>query len=145
MLKLRMKKVLAVLLAVLFVTSLSAVAVSARGGGGHHGGWGGWGGPWYGGYGYGPGYPVGYYPSVASVGVDLASPVVISDAVVPVVTTSTVAASPLVVASEPGILTTPIATGFGYGAGLGLYPGLGYGNLYGGWGYGNYHGRFHHR
>jgi len=42
----RMKKALAVLLAVLFVASLTAVAVSARGGGGWggRGGWGGYGG-----------------------------------------------------------------------------------------------------
>jgi hypothetical protein len=51
----RMKKVLAILLAVLFVTSLTAVAVSARGGG--HGGWGGGHGGWGGGHGgYGNGY-----------------------------------------------------------------------------------------
>jgi len=52
----RMKKALAVLLAVLFVASLTAVAVSARGGGGW-GGRGGWGG--YGGWGMMGAYP--YY------------------------------------------------------------------------------------
>jgi hypothetical protein len=129
----RIKKVLPVLLAVLFVVSLTAASASAFRGY-HH-------------WGYGGAYadPYGYYPSVASVGVGLASPVVISDAVVPAVTTSTVAASPLVVASEPGILATPLATGFGYDAGFGLYPGLGYGGLYGGWGYGGHHGGYHHR
>ena len=72
----RMKKLLAVLLAVLFVTSLTAVAVSARGGhggggwgrgcGGYGMGCGGWGLGWgwpYMGYGYGlpyMGYGYGY-------------------------------------------------------------------------------------
>jgi hypothetical protein len=135
----RIKKVLPVLLAVLFVVSLTAASASAFYN--HH-------------YGYGGGfaYPYGYYPSVASVGVGLASPVVIADAVVPsvttaalpAVTTSTVAVSPLVVASEPGILATPLVTGFGYDAGVGLYPGLGYGGWHGGWGYGGHHG-YHHR
>jgi len=139
----RIKKVLPVLLAVLFVVSLTAVAASAH----RSHGYGGWGD--YGGYGMGYGYPYGYYPPIASVGVGLASPVVMSDAVVPTVTTSTVAASPLVVASEPGILATPLATGFGYDAGFGLYPGLGYGGWggwggYGGWGHGGHHS-FHHR
>jgi hypothetical protein len=137
----RIKKVLPVLLAVLFVVSLTAASASAFRGYNH------WG------YGGAYAYPYGYYPSVASVGVGLASPVVISDAVVPAVTTaalpavttSTVAASPLIVASEPGILATPLATGFGYDAGFGLYPGLGYGGLYGGWGYGGHHGGCHHR
>jgi hypothetical protein len=49
----RMKMVLAILLAVLFVTSLSAVAVEAHGGG-PWGGYG-WGRPWEGGWSYGPG------------------------------------------------------------------------------------------
>ena len=47
----RIKMVFAILLAVLFVTSLSAVTVEAHGWG--HG-WG-WGGPWWGSWGYGPG------------------------------------------------------------------------------------------
>ena len=65
MLKLRMKKVLSILLAVIFVVSLTAVAVDARGGWGGHGGRG-WGGGWgwpYMGYGYGwpyMGYGYGY-------------------------------------------------------------------------------------
>jgi hypothetical protein len=54
-LSIRMKIILAILLAILFVTSLSAVAVEAHGGGSWgHPGWG-WGRPWGGGWGYGPG------------------------------------------------------------------------------------------
>ena len=129
----RIKKVLPVLLAVLFVMSLTAASASAYRGNHHHG---------YGGF---YGYPYDYYPSVAPVSVGFASPVEISSAVVPAVTTSIVAASPLVVASEPGILATPLATGFEYDTGLDLYPGLGYGGLYGGWGYGGHNGGHHHR
>jgi len=55
----RMKKVLAILLAVLFVVSLTAVATSARGGGGGHGGAGGYGEE--GGYGPGGVYDTPYY------------------------------------------------------------------------------------
>jgi hypothetical protein len=133
----RIKKVLPVLLAVLFVVSLTAVSASAHG-------------YYRGGYGYGLGfnYPFGVYPSIASVGV---SPVAMTEvavpamatAAVPVVTTSTVETSPVVVASEPGVLTAPLATGLGYGPvyGYGLgYPGLGWG----GWGYGGHHRCHHH-
>ncbi len=64
MLKLSMKKVLAVLLSVIFVTSLTAVAASARYG---HSGWGrggGWGGdPGWGSYGLG--YGVGCYTDIS--------------------------------------------------------------------------------
>jgi hypothetical protein len=132
----RIKKILPVLLAVLFVMSLTVVSASAyRGYGYNH--WCGYGGAYA--------YPYGILPSVASFGVGLASPVVATAAVpavtteaVPAVTTSTVAASPLVVASGPGILTSPL--GFGYGAGYGLYPGLGYGGFGPGWGYGGFRG-----
>ena len=67
MLKLGIKKVLAVLLSVLFVVSLTAVAASANEGRGHHGyggcgmGWGGCGMGWGGcGLGYGFGYGLGW-------------------------------------------------------------------------------------
>ena len=134
----RIKKVLPVLLGVLFVVSLTAVSASAHN-------------YYRGGYGYGLGfnYPFGAYPPIMSVGVspvamtEVAVPAMATTAV-PVVTTSTVAVSPLVVASEPGILATPLVTGFGYDAGVGLYPGLGYGGWHGGWGYGGHHG-YHHR
>jgi len=54
-LSIRMKIILAILLAILFVTSLSAVAVEAHGSGSWgHPGWG-WDRPWGGGLGYGPG------------------------------------------------------------------------------------------
>jgi hypothetical protein len=132
----QIKKVLPVLLAVFFVVSLTAVSASA----------------YYGGhgfrYGWGYNYPFGPYPPIASVGV--ASPVVMTEAAVPAmttmavptVTTATVEASPVVVASEPGILGAPIVTGLGYGFGYG--PGYGYGLGYGGWGHGHY-GGCHHR
>ena len=62
----RMKKVTAILLACLFVTSLSAVAVAAVAsyGGSGHGGHGGFGGGYggYGGFGGGWGGPFGFYP-----------------------------------------------------------------------------------
>ena len=103
----QIKKVLPVLLAVFFVVSLTAVSASA----------------YYGGhgfrYGWGYNYPFGLYPPIASVGV--ASPVVMTEAAVPAmttmavptVTTATVEASPVVVASEPGILAAPLVTGLG--------------------------------
>jgi hypothetical protein len=133
----RIKKVLPVLLAVLFVVSLTAVSASAHGY--YRGGCG---------YGLGFNYPFGVYPPIASVGVspvamtEVAVPA-IATAAAPVVTTSTVATSPVVVASEPGVLTAPLATGLGYGPvyGYGLgYPGLGWG----GWGYGGHHHCHHH-
>ena len=59
-LSIRMKIILVILLAILFVTSLSAVAVEAHGGGSWgHPGWG-WGRPWGGGWGYGPGFVRGW-------------------------------------------------------------------------------------
>jgi len=128
----RIKKVLHVLLAVLFVVSLTAVSASAH---------------YYNHrYGFGGAYPYpwAYYPSVAYVGDGLASPLMLTDAAVPAVTaaaapavtTSTATASPLVVASAPGILSAPPLPVFGYG----LYSGLGYG----GCGCGGHHG-YHHR
>jgi hypothetical protein len=52
----RMKKVLSILFAVLFVASLTAVTVSAKGGSYWSGGWGGY--PWW-----GYGYPYHAYPA----------------------------------------------------------------------------------
>jgi hypothetical protein len=126
----QIKKALPVLLAVFFVVSLTAVSASAHYGHGFR-------------YGWGYNYPFGLYPPIESVGI--ASPVGITEAAVPAMTTiavpaattATVAASPIIVASEPGILGAPIVTGLGYGPGY--YP---WG--YGGWGHGHY-GGCHHR
>jgi hypothetical protein len=130
----QIKKALPVLLAVFFVVSLTAVSASAYFNHGCR-------------YGWGYNYPFGLYPPIASVGI--ASPVGITGAAVPAMTTiavpaattATVAASPVVVASDPGILGAPLVTGLGYGIG-GL--GYGYGIGYGGWGHGHY-GSCHHR
>jgi hypothetical protein len=62
----RMKKTIAILLAVLFVTSLSAVAAVAPGGG--HGGWGGFDGGWGGPFGFYPPAPYGTAPGSCACG-----------------------------------------------------------------------------
>jgi len=127
----RIKKVLPVLLAVLFVVSLTAAAASAHFGygWGHH-------------YGVGFSYPYGYYPMTA---LGVASPIAVAETTVPTVTTSAVAAAPVVaspvvassvVVADPGIVTAPFVTGFGYG--FGGYP---YWGGFGGW----RHGVCHHR
>ena len=140
----RIRKTLPILLAVLFVVSLTAVSASAH-----------WYGPNWGRFGSGFSYPLGYYPlapvGVAPVGVaapvEIAGPAILPTAV-PAATTAApdVTTIPIAVASAPSILTAPLMPGlgtfgypgFGFGPGFGFAPGWGFG----GYGHG-YHGGWH--